>query len=101
MVTHLTGIIQTTDILTQRCPNISNLALYSVHGGRSGFTVLLHDLVALLIEQGDYEICDTQGAVQGVGQRLEEELQLHEVHNVMFYFILIFFIVIFIFSNKF
>ena len=49
------------------------------------FTALLNDLVELLIEQGDYEICNMQGA----GHRLEG-LQLHNVHNVIYYFILLY-----------
>jgi hypothetical protein len=77
-----------------------SLVLYSVHGGGSSFTALVNDLVEILIEQGDYEICNKQAALQGVGHRLEG-LQLRDVHNVIYYFILIYFILMFIFSNKF
>jgi hypothetical protein len=75
-----------------------SLVLYPVHGGGSSFTASLNGLVELLIEQGDYGICNMQAALQGVGHRLEglEGLQLRDVQNVMFHFVLIF-----IFDNKF
>jgi len=72
MVTNATGIIQTTDILTQKCPDVSSVVQYSVHGGGPSFAALLKDLVELLIEQGGYVIRNMQGVLQGVSRTLEE-----------------------------
>jgi hypothetical protein len=79
-ITQYTGYIRNINILTKKCPNITRAVVYSRNEDLTNLTALTR-LVNLKIKEGNYEICNLNAVLIGMGDRLSE-LCLQDVRSV-------------------
>jgi hypothetical protein len=80
MITQFTGYVNNISILAQKYPNITKAVLYPYNRNLRNLTALTR-LVNLTIKQGNYDICNLNAVLIGMGHRLNE-LCLQDVYNV-------------------
>jgi hypothetical protein len=79
-ISHVSGYVDNISMLTQKCPNITNLDLYTISGDLSHLTALT-SLHSLEIAIGHYGTCNLKIVLRGIGHRLTN-LSLSKIRNV-------------------
>jgi hypothetical protein len=79
-ISHVSGYVSNINILTQKCPNITNLTMSWLTEDMTSVTALIA-LRSLQIAYGDYGMYNLNTVLQGIGHRLTE-LCLKSTENV-------------------
>ncbi|XP_023724907.1 uncharacterized protein LOC111874023 [Cryptotermes secundus] len=79
-ITQYTGYIRDINVLTQKCPNLSTVVMYDINQNLANM-VALNRLDHLQIRKADYESCNLNAVLIGVGHRLCH-LYLVHIKNV-------------------
>jgi hypothetical protein len=70
-ISHVSGYVENIEMLTQRCPNITNLDITTIIGDLSSLAVLT-SLRTVRISRTDYVTSNVNAVLTGVGRRLTE-----------------------------
>jgi hypothetical protein len=79
-ITQYVGYIRNINIVTQKCPNLRTATMYGINQNITNMTALTR-LVKLQIITGNYEICNLNAVLIGMGHRLRH-LHLINIQSV-------------------